>query len=455
MKDHKDKTNLDKKIFIISGLCDIQVSGNQIMKNTIKYISEFYRVFVFTFLPKGYPNLENPAAIFKNNVTFYRMPYFLNLFFYFGRKIKNFLGKIKFNSKSNIKHLQTIDVSSSVEYFDDYNIFGRILYITFLLFYLPMELLRVIFYYFKYKPDLFYGYEIQGAILASFLGRLFKLPVVNRFQGTALKLSYLSNLKDKLLYIDNILAMTSPCDAIIMDNDGTCGDKVLEYLGVDSKKIYFWMNGLDIEDLSLEDDFNPREFRKSLNLDNRKIILMVSKLKIWKRVDRGIYCIYKLVKSYKMKDIILLIIGGGPEEARLKSLAESLGIKDYIRFLGSQPHSNVKKYYAISDIFLNLFDISNLGNPTIEALYFGLPIVTINDGSTLGLLQDSYNSFLVNREGIEFELPEKVKILLEDQDLRKRMGNNAKITFNERCFSWEERMKLEINLLQKLLLEKL
>jgi len=450
MKDYRFETTLNKKIFMISGLCDIQVSGNQIMKNTIKYISESYKVFVFTFLPEDYSNLERPEFVFSNNVTFYRMPHFLNFFFFLGRKIKNSLGKIKLGS-NNIEYLKTLDVSSSVEYFSDYNILGRSLYIIFLLFYLPIELLRITFYYLKHKPDLFYGYEIQGAILASFLGILFKKPVVLKFQGTALKLSHLSNLRDKLLHIDSIFAMTSPCDAIIMDNDGTLGDKVLKALGVDESKVYFWMNGLDVDNLTLDNDFRPEEFRKNLNLDNKKIILMVSKLKIWKRVDRGIYCVYKLIKDYKAKDFILLIVGGGPEEFRLRGLVESLGISEYVRFLGKQPHRDVKKYYAISDIFLNLFDISNLGNPIMEALYFGLPIVTINDGSVSELLQDNYNSFLVDKEKIESELPERVKLLLEDENLRKKMSNNSRNTFNKKCLPWRERMMLEVNLLQRLL----
>ena len=89
----------------------------------------------------------------------------------------------------------------------------------------------------------------------------------------------------------------------------------------------------------------------------------------------------------------------------------------------------------------------------LEALYYGLPIVTIDDGSTIGILEDKYNAFLVKRDNLEYEVSLKIKELLENEQLKKDMSNNAKRTFKENCVSWEERMKLEYNFIKEIISE--
>lgn len=451
MEVHKPEA-MAKRIFLISGLCGgIQVAGNQSIKNTIKYLSEFgHDVFVFSFLPENYPGLENPRNVFPN-INFYTMPRILSFIFYLGRKIKNSIGKKSKFKETEISTSYTL--AQTVRYFEEYNVFGRFSYLilSFALC-LPFEILRCLYLYFRYRPDIFYGYEVQGALVSSILGRILGKPVITRFQGTCLiTLNDLSTLKNRILSLDSICAMKTPADAIIMANDGTMGDTVLKSLGVDERKICFWVNGLDMADLTLESGFDPEKFKAEMGLHGKKVILMLSKLKLSKRVDRGIYCMYRLFEEYDgKKDVVLLIIGDGTERVKLENLAESLKIKDSVRFLGSKPHVEVAKYYAISDIFLSLYDISNLGNPVLEALYYGLPIVTIDDGSTSHLLRDGYNAFLLKKEGIESGLHLAVKELLENEALREQMGKNASGTFAEKCLSWQERMKLEDALIRRL-----
>ncbi|MBA7583080.1 Alpha-monoglucosyldiacylglycerol synthase [subsurface metagenome] len=111
-------------------------------------------------------------------------------------------------------------------------------------------------------------------------------------------------------------------------------------------------------------------------------------------MERGIYCVYKLIKEYKFSNIVLLIIGDGPQRKVLEKLVEWLGIKNSVQFLGLIPHREVAKYCSITNLFLSLYDITNLGNPVLEALYFGIPIITISDEGTRQLLEDGYNLYL-------------------------------------------------------------
>jgi len=256
------------------------------------------------------------------------------------------------------------------------------------------------------------------------------------------------------LLLDEILALKSPTSAVVMLDDGTKGDQVLRLLNVPENKIYFWRNGIDVDDLMLVNNWLPDVFKQELGLAKKKIILMISRLARWKRVDRGIYCIYKLVKEYKIKNIVLLILGEGPERKFLEELVEKLGVRECIQFLGAVPHKEIAKYYSIGDIFMSLYDITNLGNPLLEALYFGLPIITVDDGSTYRLLENGYNSFLVKLNSLEKELPLIVKLLLENDGLREKVRQNSIKTFQRKVLTWKKRMLLEDELIKRLLKEK-
>ncbi|WP_334186745.1 TIGR04063 family PEP-CTERM/XrtA system glycosyltransferase [Noviherbaspirillum sp.] len=48
----------------------------------------------------------------------------------------------------------------------------------------------------------------------------------------------------------------------------------------------------------------------------------------------------------------VLLVGGGPQEAELKSLAQTLGIQDKVVFTGRVPHSEVQRYYNLVDVLV-------------------------------------------------------------------------------------------------------
>ena len=439
---------MDDIIFMISGFTDVEIAGNQTFKNALKYLSEFgYKIEVFTFLPSNYPNLQDPHKIFNSNVKFHRLPNILQSILNLGKIVKDSVGRWKINKKQTENQV--------VDYYEEYNILGRLIYIVYLfMFYLPIELLRVAFFYFKNGADLFYGVNCQGATVASLLARIFKKPVITRFHGTGITKADLQALRRRLLVLDEIVGMKMRSDAVIMANDGTKGDEILELLGVESSKVYFWMNGLDTDNLLLPESFNPDAFKKEQGLGEKKVLLMISRLALWKRVDRGIQCIYQLFKEHKRNDVVLVIIGQGPERERLEELTRSLAVTEAVRFVGGLPHKEVGKYLSISDVFLSLYEISNLGNPIIEALYFGVPIVTINDGSTRNLLIDGYNSALVDLKSVQDNIPSAVINIIENQHLRQRMSENARRTFRQQILTWRQRMELEDRLIRKLVGER-
>ena len=57
-----------------------------------------------------------------------------------------------------------------------------------------------------------------------------------------------------------------------------------------------------------------------------------------------------LVPAYP--EIVLLLLGSGPEESSLRGLVDTLGLTGNIVFAGKVPHDEISRYYSIVDLFV-------------------------------------------------------------------------------------------------------
>lgn len=73
-------------------------------------------------------------------------------------------------------------------------------------------------------------------------------------------------------------------------------------------------------------------------------------------------------------DARLMLLGQGGNEAALRALASDLGIADRIIFAGFHPDPS--PFYATADLFVLSSDHEGFGNVIVEALSFGLPVVS-------------------------------------------------------------------------------
>jgi len=214
------------------------------------------------------------------------------------------------------------------------------------------------------RPDCIYGYEIQGAPAASLLGRLFRCPSISRFQGTIL-FPHLASRRWRLYYWDHVLALRAPTDLVIMTNDGTQGNIVLRRLGVPDERVRFWMNGVDAP------EHDPGRGTPSLSEDSLdgsdpdltafkdqggRVLVTVSRLVSWKRVDRVIRAMPRILQS--RPTTMLVVVGDGATRTEYEALAASLGVSHRVRFVGAVAQTEVPKYLRQADVFVSLFDLS-------------------------------------------------------------------------------------------------
>ncbi|MGH8182104.1 MAG: glycosyltransferase family 4 protein [Rhodanobacteraceae bacterium] len=73
--------------------------------------------------------------------------------------------------------------------------------------------------------------------------------------------------------------------------------------------------------------------------------------------------------------VTLLVAGEGPEEGRLRRLADRLGVGSRVRFLGAVPHEGLCRYYNAADAMVLASSREGMPNVVLESLACGTPVV--------------------------------------------------------------------------------
>ena len=298
------------------------------------------------------------------------------------------------------------------------------------------------------KYIVLYAYEVHAVEAAKKLSELYNIPFISRFQGTILE-NVPNTMWNRLKKYPHFQALSQKSDLIIMTDDGTSGLKVLEKLNNKTSQIEFLKNGVNILSTANNDTDSVARIKERLCLNQKDFIfLTVSRLVYWKRLDRAIVAISKLKKQHI--DCKLIIVGEGNERIALERLVRKKNVEDYVIFVGGVDQNEIGKYYVMSDVFLSLYDFSNVGNPLLEALMHGKPIITLNNGNTSQIIKNNYNGILIPIDHDEM-IAEAMIRLKEHDELRDRLSYNALDYAKKNLWSWEQRMDHEYKIVIKML----
>ena len=127
----------------------------------------------------------------------------------------------------------------------------------------------------------------------------------------------------------------------------------------------------------------------------------------------------------EFQDWELHIYGKFDENLGLEQLAKDLKIEKQVFF--HLPEKNIEEKYAESSIFVLSSRYEGFGMVLIEAMSFGIPCVSFdcNYGPS-DIIRNNEDGFLVTN-GNEETFVEKLQLLMKDENLRKEMGEKARV----------------------------
>ena len=181
---------------------------------------------------------------------------------------------------------------------------------------------------------------------------------------------------------------------------------------------HLWPRGVDLE------GFHPgrrdEALREQLAPDGRLLVGYVGRLAAEKELDL-------LVHLHADPRFRLVLVGGGPEEGKLRRLLPDA------HFAGVLHGADLGAVYASLDVFVHTGRHETFCQSAQEALASGVPVVAPRSGGPVDVVADEVAGFLYS-PGDPRELSGFVGRLVDDALLRRRMSRSARLSVADR--SW-------------------
>ena len=190
----------------------------------------------------------------------------------------------------------------------------------------------------------------------------------------------------------------------------------LDELGV--PRTALWPRGVDLE--AFHPSRRSEELRRELAPDGRLLVGYVGRL----APEKELGLLATLTDDDRFR---LVVVGGGPEEQRLRTLLPGAA------FLGVLHGEDLGAAYASLDVFVHTGRHETYCQSAQEALASGVPVVAPRAGGPVDVVADGVAGLLY-RPGDAAELAELVGGLVDDPLQRRRMALAARTSVRDR--SW-------------------
>jgi glycosyltransferase involved in cell wall biosynthesis len=193
-------------------------------------------------------------------------------------------------------------------------------------------------------------------------------------------------------------------------------------------------------------DLPSLEFPTTARFKGPLIFVTTARLIPHKRIDAVIRVLSKLPNNYKF-----IIIGEGSELDRLQKLTKELNLSNNIFFLGKISSNLLYKILALSSIFISWSAEEGAPNSFVEALNFGLPIVSASVGGIPEMFTPGSKAAQLLDPDNTDDLYDCLKNLLTSPNLLSEMSLDAindAVKFSK-SFNEENFLNLIISLITK------
>lgn len=203
-------------------------------------------------------------------------------------------------------------------------------------------------------------------------------------------------------------------------------DQLRSLFAVPPRKLRVVLNGVDVE--AFHGCFPTDAHRMALGLEEEdRVLTCVARLMPPKGHSFLLESVSLLRTSHPK--IKLLLVGDGLLRDALLAQCESLYISDRVAFLGNR--TDIPEILALTDVFVlpSLWEGTSLA--LLEAMAAGRPILATAIPGNQALLRHEHDAYLVP-SGDPNALAQGIARLLDNQDLRKRLAENAYLSAKER-----------------------
>lgn len=277
-----------------------------------------------------------------------------------------------------------------------------------------------------FKPNLIHCQHISLLVwVASFIKLLYGINFIVTAHGTGVlgaseNKVYIAPSQDALKRAKKIVAVS-----------GDTKRWLLKVFGLDFfRKTRIIPGGIYLNEKNEEKPI--KIINEKYNLAGKKVVLFSGKLTPQKGVNY-------LIKAAKDIPADIFIIGDGPEKKALEDLVVKLGLSNVhlLGYMGDDKKQELEEFYERADVFVapSVWD-EPLGLVILEAMASRTPVIATRKGGIPLAVKDGVNGILVRPRNSQ-QIVEASRKILENDELRKKMGEAARKTVEEK-FTWQK-----------------
>ena len=242
---------------------------------------------------------------------------------------------------------------------------------------------------------------------------------------------------------NGVTKFANKCDCVISPSESM--KKILRNHYKIKTRIEVVPNGIDLSMFKIK---NSGEIRKKYKLTKEKTLVYTGRLSKEKRIDFLLKAMQLILK--KEPETKLLLVGDGPDRARLESIIKEKKLQNNIIITGFVDYRRIAEYYSVADLFVTGSKSEVHPLTILEAMAIGLvPVAVIAPGNR-DIITNDVDGILTPDNYSEFA--KQVCILLKNKKIRNTLKKNAKETAKK--YSIQETTKKLLELYKLLIKEK-
>ncbi|WP_428248612.1 glycosyltransferase family 4 protein [Ferrovibrio sp.] len=155
-------------------------------------------------------------------------------------------------------------------------------------------------------------------------------------------------------------------------------------------------------------------------------LVYVGRMNREKLVEDLLRTLRRLIDLRPERHFRLQLIGDGPDRARLEALADELGVRGSVVFMGALNNALIPQQLVAADVFLSPLT----GMSLREAACVGMPIIAYNRDWIVGMLRHEENALLVPSRDVS-GMAEQILRMMDDPELRIRLSQGIRALADE------------------------
>lgn len=277
---------------------------------------------------------------------------------------------------------------------------------------LLLKVRRLVDYVRKHKIDLIHAHLPWAGVVARLAGKITGVPVIYTEHNKQERYHFATRLLNlsSMNFLSTVVAVSGDVEESIRKHKPGLKAKLTTIL-----------NGVNVDHF-LPDSSQRTTTRASLGIPtNANVILTIAVFRFQKRLDLWLEIAGKILE--KNPGTHFIIVGDGPLKQLVNEKREQLNLTGNVHLVGLQ--TEVRPYLAASDIYMMSSVFEGLPIALLEAMSFGLPVVSTDAGGIKEVVRHQRDGLLTKVDEPE-ALVDFATTLINDARLLSTLGQSAR-----------------------------